>query len=98
MLSVADRLATRGKGSEVAIAKHLELARELMGEALRWVEDPPRPPVRGDELARAAGITPGPEIGRVLAELEEESFAGQIRGHEQALERGRELLERGAAG
>ncbi len=98
VLSVADRLATRGKGSEVAIAKHVKLARELVGEALQWVEDPPRPPVRGDELARAAGIRPGPEIGRVLAELEEESFAGQIRGHEQALERGRELLERRAAG
>ncbi len=94
VLSVADRLATRGRGSEEAIGKHLELARELVGEALRWVEDPPRPPVRGDELARVAGVRPGPEIGRVLAELEEASFAGEIRGHDEALERGRKLLDR----
>jgi putative nucleotidyltransferase with HDIG domain len=92
VLSVADRLATRGRGSEAAIAKHLELARQLMGEALAWMDDPPRPPVRGDELVRASGVRPGPEVGRVLAELEEASFAGEIAGPEQALERGRELL------
>src|SRR5262249_15605021 len=34
LLSVADRLATRGSGSEEAISKHLELARQLLSEAL----------------------------------------------------------------
>jgi putative nucleotidyltransferase with HDIG domain len=92
VLSVADRLATRGVGSEAAIEKHLQLARQLMGEALAWSVNPPRPPVRGDELAKAAGVRPGPELGRVLAELEEASFAGEIAGREQALERGRKLL------
>jgi tRNA nucleotidyltransferase/poly(A) polymerase len=94
VLSVADRLATRGARSEEAIAKHLELARQLLAEALVWRRQPPRPPVRGDELARAAGIRPGPEVGRVLAELEEACFAGEISGREQALDRGRELLRR----
>jgi poly(A) polymerase len=98
VLSVADRLATRGKGSDVAIAKHLELARQVLGEALVWLTDPPRPPVRGDELARVAGLRPGPEIGRVLAELEEESFAGEIAGRDDALRRGRELLSGRSAG
>ncbi len=92
VLSVADRLATRGKGSDVAIAKHLELARDVMVEALAWQAAPPRPPVRGDELVSAAGVSAGPEIGRVLAELEEEEFAGEISGHEEALRRGAELL------
>ena len=92
VLSVADRLATRGKGSDVAIAKHLELSRQVLGDALAWLAAPPRPPVRGDELARVAGLRPGPEIGRVLAELEEESFAGEISGRDDALRRGRELL------
>jgi putative nucleotidyltransferase with HDIG domain len=94
VLSVADRLATRGTGSEQAIARHLELARQLLGEALTWLADPPRPPLRGDELARAVGVRPGPELGRVLAELEEASFAGEIAGREQAIDRARELLER----
>jgi putative nucleotidyltransferase with HDIG domain len=92
LLSVADRLATRGSGSEEAIAKHLDLARQLVHEALAWRADPPRPPVRGDELARAAGVRPGPELGRILAELEEATFAGEISDREQALERGKELL------
>jgi putative nucleotidyltransferase with HDIG domain len=97
VLSVADRLATRGAGSEEAISKHLSLARQVMGDALEWEAHPPRPPLRGDELAREMGVKPGPAIGRVLAKLEEESFAGEISGREEALRRGRELfrVERG---
>ncbi|MFL5831953.1 MAG: HDIG domain-containing metalloprotein, partial [Solirubrobacteraceae bacterium] len=93
LLSVADRLATRGRGSEAAIERHLELARSLIGEALLWRAERPRPPLRGDELARAVGLRPGPEIGRLLAELEEASFAGEIAGREQAIERARDLLQ-----
>lgn len=94
-LSVADRLATRGTGSERAIARHLGLARQLLGEAFAWLSDPPRPPLRGDELARALGIGPGPEIGRILAQLQEDSFAGVLATREQAVERARELLTTG---
>jgi poly(A) polymerase len=95
LLSVADRLATRGRGSDEAIRRHLELARELLGEALAWYQGPPRPPVRGDELARAVGLRPGRELGRILAELEEASFAGEISSREQAIERARELVAAG---
>jgi putative nucleotidyltransferase with HDIG domain len=91
LLSVADRLATRGRGSEEAIRRHLELARVLLGEALAWRSGPPRPPLRGDELARALGLRPGRELGRILNELEEASFAGEISSREQAIERAREL-------
>ena len=92
LLSVADRLATRGKGSEKAIARHVELADQLVGEALAWRAKPPRPPIRGDELAREIGLRPGPEIGRLLDELEEASFAGEIQSREQAVEHAREVL------
>ena len=44
--------------------------------------DPAEPLLRGDEL----GFQPGPEIGRVLAEIEEERAAGTITTKEQALE------------
>jgi putative nucleotidyltransferase with HDIG domain len=91
LLSVADRLATRGRGSEEAIRRHLELARVLLGEALAWRSGPPRPPLRGDELARALGLRPGRELGRILGELEEASFAGEISSREQAIARAREL-------
>ncbi|MBV9309383.1 MAG: HD domain-containing protein [Solirubrobacterales bacterium] len=92
LLSVADRLATRGRGSDRAIARHLELAKELLDEALSWRAHRPRPPVRGDELGRELGLPPGPELGRLLAELEEASFAREIESPEQAIERARELL------
>jgi poly(A) polymerase len=99
LLSVADRLATRGKNSEIAIARHLELARGLVREGLAWRNEPPRPPLRGDQLARAIGLRPGPEVGRILRELEEASFAGEIASADEAIERGRELLAgRGSAG
>jgi len=92
LLSVADRLATRGRGAEEAIRRHLELARELLGEALVWREDRPRLPLRGDELARAVGLRPGRELGKIIGELEEASFAGEIDSREQAIERARELV------
>lgn len=101
LLSVADRLATRGSdtGADArAIATYLELARQLLGEGLQWLADPPRPPVKGDELARALGIAPGPQLGRLLAELEQASFAGEIATSEQALRRARELLAGGPVG
>jgi poly(A) polymerase len=94
LLSIADRLATRGSGSEQAIARHLELARQLLAEAFAWRADPPRPPLRGDELAAALALRPGPELGRLLRQLEEARFAGEISTREQAVERARELLSR----
>jgi poly(A) polymerase len=92
LLSVADRLATRGKVAQDAIARHLELARQLLGDALAWRSHRPRPPVRGDDLARAVGMRPGRELGQILQELEEASFAGEISSREEAIERARELV------
>jgi putative nucleotidyltransferase with HDIG domain len=93
LLSVADRLATRGRRADEAIAAHLELARELVDEALRWrATGPPAPLVRGDELARALGIEPGPEVGRLLSALEEAQFAGEVSSPEEAVRLARKLL------
>jgi putative nucleotidyltransferase with HDIG domain len=89
----ADRLATRGDRAEEAIALHLELARELAAEALAWRRRPPRPPLRGDELARELDIPPGPEIGALLARLEEAAFAGEADTREDAIALARRLRE-----
>jgi poly(A) polymerase len=92
LLSCADRLATRGENAERAIDAHLELARELMAAALEWRRTgPPRLPVKGDELAREAGIQPGPELGRVLAELREAAYAGEVENRDDAVELARRL-------
>jgi poly(A) polymerase len=92
LLSCADRLATRGRRADAATAVHLELARELMAAALDWREQgPPRLPVRGDELARELGIEPGPELGRLLGELEEAAYVGEAETREQAIALARRL-------
>ena len=44
--------------------------------------DPAEPLLRGDEL----GLPPGPEIGRLLAEIDEERAAGTIATKEEALD------------
>jgi poly(A) polymerase len=91
--TVADRLATRGRNADVAIARHLELARTLLAAALQ--EERPAPLLRGDELVRELGAPPGPQLGRVLAQLAEDRFAGAIATREDALRRARELLRTG---
>ena len=92
LLSCADRLATRGRNADRAIDAHIELARELMQAALEWRRTgPPRLPLRGDELASEAGIEPGPELGRVLAELREAAYAGEIADRDDAIELARRL-------
>jgi len=94
LLSCADRLATRGKNAEPAIAAHLELGRELMREALDWrASGGPKPAVRGDELARELQIEPGPELGQLLEQLREAAFTGTATTREAALDFARRLRD-----
>jgi poly(A) polymerase len=92
LLSVADRLATRGDRAQEAIDAHLAVARGMLPDALRWrAEGPPAPLLRGDDLARELGIETGPLVGALLAQLSEAQYAGEILTREQAVERAREL-------
>lgn len=78
VLSVADRLATRGRKSDEAIAAHVELAVEITDAALDFRNNPLPPLLRGDELAKALGITPGPRLGELLRKIAEEQFVGEV--------------------
>jgi tRNA nucleotidyltransferase/poly(A) polymerase len=93
VFTVADRIATRGKNAEPAIAAHLELAREMLVLAFAdRAAGPQAPLVPGDVLARELGIAPGPQLGELLARLEEERYAGEVTTREQAIRRARALL------
>ena len=95
VLTAADRLATRGERTrQDAIEDHLELVRALAAEALAWRADPPRPPLAGEELMDALGLEPGPEVGRLLEELREAAFAGEVSSKDEALRLAREALAR----
>lgn len=86
LLSVADRLATRGAAAERSITRHMELVNELLPEALRWrCHGPPKPLIRGDELARELDMVPGPTVGVLLGELLGAQYAGEVSDREQAL-------------
>jgi tRNA nucleotidyltransferase/poly(A) polymerase len=98
ILTVADRLAARGSGAvagEEMVQAHLELARAMVGEGLDWMRDgPPRAPLRGDELAAALGIDPGPELGRLLGEVEAGVFAGEVGSADEAVALARSVLNK----
>ena len=93
ILTVADRLATQGERTrQEAVDAHLELAREMVAEALAWRRaGPVRSPIHGDELASELGIEPGPELGSLLGEIKAAVFAGEVGTREQAVDLAREI-------
>jgi poly(A) polymerase len=96
LLSVADRLAARGEGPIAGpemVDAHVELAREMLAAAVEWHRaGPPRPPIRGDELAAELGLDPGPELGRLLAEIEAAVYAGEVTSRGDAIAFARDLV------
>jgi len=96
LLSVADRLATRGRKATEAIATHLELAREVLPAALRWRTHGPRAPlVPGDQLAAELQLKHGPQLGRLLAEIDEARYVGDVTTRADALALAARLLKDG---
>jgi hypothetical protein len=98
VLSVADRLATRGRNHEAAIESHLDLSQAMLADALAWRASRPRSPIAGDALARALGIEPGPQLGRLMAELTAAAYADEIGTDESLLAHAREWLAADGAG
>jgi poly(A) polymerase len=98
LLSIADRLATRGEHSQESIQAHLALARRMLADAFAWRQgdSQPRALWRGDELAGELGIAPGPDLGVLLGALSRAQYAGEIKTPEQALALARSLLAKRA--
>jgi poly(A) polymerase len=93
ILSCADRLATRGRNAEHAIALHVELARDLMAAALDWRErGAPKAALRGDELARELDMPHGPELGELMRALAEAAYTGEATTRDEAIAYARRLV------
>lgn len=96
LLSIADRLATRGDRADESIDAHMRLAGPVLADALSWrAHGPPVPLWRGDELAGQLEIPTGPRLGEILRELTAAQYAGEICTREQALARAHWLIETG---
>lgn len=96
LLSVADRLATRGRKADEAIAAHMEVATPMLFAALDWRRDGrPSPPIPGDELASELGIERGPQLGDLLRRVERAVYTGEVQGREDAVVWARSALEAG---
>ncbi|MDX6725910.1 MAG: poly(A) polymerase [Baekduia sp.] len=93
LLSIADRLATRGRKADEAIAKHLDVARTVLPQALAYADWAAQPPlIRGDELARALEIRRGPRLGELLAAIDEARYAGEVTTPAEAIALARALV------
>jgi len=93
LLSIADRLATRGDRARESIEAHLRVAGGLLTDGLRWRAEGPGPPLlRGDELARELGIPTGPRVGELLEQLAAAQYAGEVSTREHALTYTRRLI------
>jgi putative nucleotidyltransferase with HDIG domain len=86
LLSVADRVATRGWRSKARhLRVHVEAAEELLALLLE-LEAEDRPPLlRGDEIAEQTGAA-GASIGLLVDKLAEEQAAGMVTTREEAVE------------
>ena len=93
-LSLADHLATVGPSlneagwrEHTAIVEHVLAQQEEQGAQTR-----PARLVDGHDLMDRFGLTPGPEVGRLLEAVREAQAAGEVVTREQALELVRTLL------
>ncbi len=85
MLSLGDRLATRGaKARQRYHRVHAETAAEVAETVISLIEHPQTPLLRGDEIAQLTGAT-GPRIGDLVDALAEEQAAGDVATREQAV-------------
>ena len=82
VLSLADRLATRGEQtSAVSMARHYRLARVV------WLQIPKQgrvPLLDGDEAMSILRLEPGPLLGEALRALQEETDALEVTTRDQA--------------
>jgi putative nucleotidyltransferase with HDIG domain len=83
VVSLADRWSTRGtRARQRWIRRHEQLASAM---ALALSAPTPAPLIRGDDLAAALDVQPGPRLGRLLAQIAEEQAAGTITSADEAI-------------
>jgi poly(A) polymerase len=91
-LSLADHLATRGPNLDLANwRQHGELVAYVLSRRFQEEIRPPRL-IDGNDLINIFGLSPGPEIGKILEVVKEVQASGEITTREGALTLARRLL------
>jgi len=86
--ALADHLATHGPDLDPARwSRRLELAQALLDEYFHRREEAVNPPalITGDDVMKALGLEPGPQVGKVLDAVREAQAVGEVRTREEAL-------------
>ncbi len=85
MLSLADRMATRGEAStEEAMQRFKRLASRVMHDYFWNIDYPPL--VSGHDVMMYSGVNPGPEVGRALFKVRVAQREALVSSRGQALE------------
>jgi poly(A) polymerase len=94
MLSLADRLATRGPlVNQGQIQRQIAMADRLMAEWQRRSTSRVVAPFDGELLMSELGMAPGPLLGEVLRQVRLAFEAGEVNTREQAVDTARKYLE-----
>ena len=99
LLTLADHLATYdGPGEGEEWAGLLDVVGRLFRHYFEEYEETVAPPplLDGNELMDALDLRPGPEVGRLLAAIEEAQAAGEVNTKEEALALARQARGRDA--
>jgi hypothetical protein len=85
LLSLADRLATRGDAStEEALERFKRTVTRVLNDYF-WLDDSD-PPLSGYDVVIHEGVEPGPEVGRRLFQVRVAQREGTVADRQQALE------------
>lgn len=96
LLAMADSLASEGEkkpqGMESELVKLFTLVQKIYEENIKPVVKGPKL-LTGDDLIEVFGLTPGPQFGHILSELELVRVEGHVKSREDALAWTRQFLE-----
>lgn len=99
-LALADYLATAGPCLDIREwEKHNQLIAYILHEHINQVVKIfPEKLIDGNELMKEFGLTPGPQIGKLLDLVHEAQATGEITSREEALELAHNILEKRNSG
>ncbi|AKG54279.1 tRNA nucleotidyltransferase [Dehalogenimonas sp. WBC-2] len=94
-LSLADHLAARGPSLELDnFREHVTIVDYILKELGRQLKGAGKPRLlNGNELQSYFGLKPGPEMGEILAAVEEAQTTGEINTRNEAIEYVHEILQ-----